>query len=162
MLNLNNRLKVRKRSMLQGVAKIKGNKNFPNLKGTIRFFEKGNGTIIRLELNGLPNINKNNFFGLHIHEFGICGGANEEESFLEAGSHFDLEENKHPNHTGDLPSIYSNNGYSYMEFFTNRFCVSDVIGKSVIIHKMHDDFVSEPSGNSGSRIACGVIEKYII
>lgn len=81
-----------------------------------------------------------------------------EESFLDAGEHFDLEDNKHPNHSGDLPSIYSNNGYSYMEFYTTRFKVKDIIGKSVIIHEMKDDFMTQPSGNSGNRIACGVIE----
>ncbi len=44
-----------------------------------------------------------------------------------------------------------------MHFFTDRFCVSDVIGKAVIIHQNPDDYRTQPSGNSGKRIGCGVI-----
>lgn len=146
--------------MLNAFAKLKGSTDYLQITGIVEFFQKSEGTIVRLEIKGLPQKDKNNFFGLHIHEFGICNSKKGNGSFLDAGSHLDLEENKHPNHSGDLPTILSNNGYAYMEFFTNRFKVKDIIGKSVIIHEMKDDFMTEPSGNSGNRIACGVIEKY--
>lgn len=107
----------------------------------------------------MPNNNKNNFFGFHIHQIGECEQEKNKEAFISAGPHFDLEKNLHPNHNGDLPSIYSNNGYAYMEFFTNRFKVSDIIKKSVIIHQKEDDLKTQPSGNSGARIACGVIKR---
>lgn len=45
-----------------------------------------------------------------------------------------------------------------MSFFTNRFRPSQVIGKSVMIHQNPDDFRSQPSGNAGKRLACGVIQ----
>lgn len=146
-------------NLLKAIANIKGSIAYPSIMGNAKFYEKGNGVLIKLEIKGLPNKEKNNFFGFHIHEFGICNSKNEKDSFLDAGAHFDLEKDKHPNHTGDLPSIYSNDGYAYIEFYTNRFTVNDVIGKSVIIHEKKDDFMTEPSGNSGSRIACGVIQK---
>lgn len=47
-----------------------------------------------------------------------------------------------------------------MVVYTNRFTVSEVIGKSIILHSQPDDFTTQPAGNSGSRIACGIIEKY--
>ena len=56
-----------------------------------------------------------------------------------------------------MPPIFGNDGYSYMSFFTNRFNLSEIIGKSVIIHSNTDDLTSQPSGNSGEKIACGII-----
>ena len=71
-----------------------------------------------------------------------------------------LENDKHPNHIGDLPMIYSNGGYAYMEFFTSRFKPSDVINHVLMIHENMDDLMTDPAGNSGERIACGKIVKY--
>ena len=65
----------------------------------------------------------------------------------------------HPFHSGDLPSLLENNGYAYMTVLTNRFKIADIIGKVVIIHDSPDDFTSQPSGNSGMKIACGIIRK---
>lgn len=143
------------------IAQIDGNAEHKNINGYVKFYPHQFGTIVRMELQGLPNNNKNNFFGFHIHQIGECKQENGKEVFGSAGPHFDLEKNLHPNHSGDLPTIYSNNGYSYMQFFTNRFKVSDVIGKSIIIHQKEDDLKTQPSGNSGARIACGVIKNNI-
>lgn len=65
----------------------------------------------------------------------------------------------HPLHVGDLPPLLENNGYAYMSVLTNKFKISDIIGKTVIIHDMPDDSTTQPSGNSGKKIACGVIRK---
>ena len=77
-----------------------------------------------------------------------------------AGEHLNLENDKHPNHIGDLPMIYSNDGYTYMEFFTSRFKPSDVINHVLMVHENMDDPMTDPAGNSGERIACGKIVKY--
>ena len=45
-----------------------------------------------------------------------------------------------------------------MSFFTNKFRVEEVVGKAVIIHENPDDYRSQPAGNAGRRLACGVIE----
>lgn len=137
------------------IAYLLGNTENKEIKGRVEFFNWASGSIIKLEITGLPSSNKNNFFGFHIHEYDIC----EKEDFLTAGEHFNLENDTHPNHMGDLPMIYSNNGYAFMLYYTDRFTPKDVIGKSVIIHKMIDDLKTNPSGNSGERIACGKIIK---
>lgn len=80
--------------------------------------------------------------------------------FETAGNHLNTENDKHPNHIGDLPMIYSNNGYAYLSFFTSRFMPDKVIDKTLIIHKDIDDFITDPAGNSGERIACGKIMMY--
>ncbi|MBQ8043987.1 MAG: superoxide dismutase family protein [Clostridia bacterium] len=138
------------------VAYLKGDKDNPKLKGTVEFFPWATGSIIKLEIVGLPKGNLNNFFGFHIHANGVC---EENKKFETAGAHYDMGMNMHPNHTGDLPMIYSNNGYAFMLYYTNRFKPDDIIGKSVIIHRMTDDMVTQPAGNSGTRIACGVVIK---
>lgn len=63
----------------------------------------------------------------------------------------------HGNHIGDFPVLFSNNGYARMSFFTDKFKPEDIIGRSVIIHQNPDDYRTQPAGNSGKRIACGVI-----
>jgi len=138
------------------IAYLKGDKENTKLKGTVEFFPWATGSIIKLEVQGLPTSSLNNFFGFHIHEKGVC---EQNTNYETAGSHFDMGVNMHPNHTGDLPMIYSNNGYAFMLYYTNRFKPDEIIGKSVIIHKMQDDLETQPSGNSGKRIACGVITR---
>jgi len=64
----------------------------------------------------------------------------------------------HGNHAGDFPVLFSNAGVARMSFFTNRFHVNDIIGKSVIIHESPDDYRSQPAGNSGKKLACGIIQ----
>ena len=143
------------------VAHIKGGTEDSQVYGTVCFYSWANGTIIKLEVMGLPQSEKNNFWGFHIHENGNCDEGDLEDPFKNAGEHFTMEDELHPNHTGDLPIIYSNNGYSFMIYYSDRFKPDDVIGKSVIIHKNFDDITTQPSGNSGKRIACGVIVKEI-
>ena len=63
----------------------------------------------------------------------------------------------HPFHAGDFPPLLENNGYAYSKFLTNKFKISEIIGKVIIIHDLPDDFTTQPSGNSGTKIACGVI-----
>lgn len=140
------------------IAKVSGNISNNKIDGIIKFFKKNKGTIVIAEIYGLPNKNRNNFFAFHIHNGGECV-EDKEGSYISALSHFDLEENKHPNHSGDLPMLYSNDGYAYMVFYTNRFSIDDIIGKTIIIHELEDDLKTDPAGNSGERIACGIIKE---
>ena len=57
-----------------------------------------------------------------------------------------------------MPPLFINDGYAFMIFLTDRFKVDEIIGRTVIIHSMPDDFTTQPSGNSGMKIACGVVE----
>lgn len=141
-------------------AVIKGDSEHEKLMGKVEFFPWSKGTIVKLEIMGLPkDIGENNFFGFHIHDKGNC--ENPEMNFPSVGEHYTKEEIMHPNHTGDLPMIYSNEGYSYMLYYTSRFTPQDVVGKSVIIHSGTDDMITQPSGNSGIKIACGEIVKNV-
>lgn len=149
--------------LIQGVpyaiAQVKGNAEEKQIYGTVCFYPWAMGTIVKLEIMGLPQNAKNNFWGFHIHENGDCSEESVPNSFESAGEHFNGEDDSHPNHIGDLPMIYSNKGYSYMIYYTSRFTPEEVVGKSVIIHKNMDDLMTAPSGASGERIACGVIVK---
>jgi Cu-Zn family superoxide dismutase len=84
-----------------------------------------------------------------------------ENPFLAAGEHWNPDDQPHGNHAGDFPVLFSNHGLGELCFFTDRFKVWQVIGRSVIIHENPDDFRSQPSGDSGRRIACGVILPWI-
>ena len=87
-----------------------------------------------------------------------CTG-NSNDEFANAKMHLNTTDCSHPFHIGDLPPLIENNGYSYMSVLINKFNINDIIGKVIIIHDMPDDFTTQPSGNSGTKIACGKIEK---
>ena len=57
--------------------------------------------------------------------------------------------------------LLANQGYAYGVFYDKRFTIPDITGRAVIIHLNPDDFTTQPAGNSGERIACGVIKKVI-
>ncbi|MBP3342443.1 MAG: superoxide dismutase family protein, partial [Peptococcaceae bacterium] len=62
-------------------------------------------------------------------------------------------------HAGDLIPLLSVGGKAWSSFYTGRFYPEDIIGRTVVIHNMPDDFRSQPAGDSGEKIACGVIEE---
>ena len=139
-------------------AIIKGSAKYTNLHGVVNFKQMKNGVLVTLEIFGLPyETCKNEIYGFHIHEGEQCSG-NAKDEFADAGSHFSTNNCEHPYHSGDFPPIFGNKGYAYMSFFTNRFRLSEVIGKTVIIHSNADDLMTQPSGNSMKKIACGIIK----
>lgn len=140
-------------------ADIKGNSNHPNISGFVFFEETQNGVIVTAQVEGLPQSQTNckgRFFGFHIHSGNSCTG-NAQDEFANAGAHYNPNNCLHPFHAGDLPPLIENNGCAYMSVLINKFKISDILGKVVIIHDMPDDFTTQPSGNSGTKIACGVI-----
>lgn len=60
-------------------------------------------------------------------------------------------------HAGDMPVLEGNRGRAWTAFYTERFTPEQVKGKTVIIHSMADDYRSQPSGDSGEKVACGTI-----
>ena len=86
-----------------------------------------------------------------------CTG-NVNDEFSNTLGHYNPNNCKHPYHAGDMPPLFENSGYAYLSFLTNRFHIKDIIGKTVIIHDMPDDFRTDPSGSSGNKIACGIIQ----
>lgn len=146
------------------IAYIKGGPLAPILRGTVFFINVPGGTEVFIHVVGLPKYkpaeNDNSPIGphgFHIHEFGNCSVGNAGEPFEDAGEHWNPYNQPHGNHAGDFPVLFSNNGLARMQFFTNKFKVSQIIGKSVIIHQNPDDYRTQPAGNAGKRLGCGVI-----
>ena len=142
-------------------AYVKGGRQYPKINGIVTFKETKNGVMLTAKINGLPQSKDNckgRFFGFHIHEGTSCTG-NSTDEFANAKSHLNPTNCPHPFHVGDLPPLLENNGYAYMRVLTNKFKIEDIIGRVIIIHDSPDDFKTQPSGNSGTKIACGKIEK---
>lgn len=149
------------RGRAQAEARIAGSENYPDISGCARFFQTGEGVAVCAEVRGLPQGGgpcHERIFGFHIHKGTSCGGSMD-EPFADAMSHYDSGGCGHPHHAGDLPPLFGNNGTALSAFLTNRFSVDEVIGRTVIIHDRPDDFTTQPSGNSGVKIACGVIRR---
>lgn len=141
-------------------ANIKGGKKYPKINGVVTFREVKNGVLVTAKVNGLPQSSDSctgRFFGFHIHEGSSCSGTISDE-FANAKTHLNHTNCPHPFHIGDLPPLIENNGYAHMTVLINKFKIKDILGKVVIIHDSPDDFTTQPSGNSGSKIACGIIE----
>lgn len=145
----------------RALAWIKGSSNYPKINGIVKFYQTRQGVIVASEVCGLPDgegVCKNGVFAFHIHEGRSCTG-NTEDPFANALTHYDKYGNEHPYHSGDMPPLFGNNGYAVSVFLTDRFSIDEIIGKAVIIHSGVDDFTSQPAGNAGKKIACGVIAK---
>lgn len=136
-------------------AIIRGNGIF----GYVRFYSVRRGTLVITEARGLPKkptLCDSPIFAIHIHGGESCTGT-KSDPFSDAGTHYNPKNCPHPYHAGDMPPLFSTNGYAFSAFITNRFTVDEVIGKTVIIHSAPDDFTSQPGGNAGEKLACGVI-----
>lgn len=140
-------------------AKMNGGGEYLNIHGIVRFYQTRNGVLVASEISGLPHSHgacQHPVFGFHIHDGSQCKG-DLHDPFSGAMSHYNPADCDHPFHAGDLPPLFGNHGYAFSVFLTDRFSLSEVIGKTVIIHGNPDDFTTQPSGNAGEKLACGVI-----
>lgn len=145
--------------MPHATAVIGGSTQYPAIAGLVRFFQTDAGVVVATEVTGLPALGgecATPVFGFHIHGGGSCTG-NAADPFVDAMTHYNPDNCPHPYHAGDLPPLSGNNGFAFSVVLTNRFTVSEIIGKTVIIHSKQDDFTTQPAENSGDKIACGVI-----
>lgn len=130
------------------------------LSAKVLFMEVPEGLKITANVSGLR---PGSVHGFHVHENGKCEGPGYES----AGNHFNPDESKHGGptsgmkHMGDLGNLVANDkGIAKAEVIVklkDKKFLHQYIGKSVIIHAKADDLVTQPSGDSGDRIACGVI-----
>ncbi len=131
------------------------------VSGEIRFITIDKGVRVVAQIKDLSP----GYHGIHIHEFGDCSAPDASS----AGGHFNPEGNIHagpedlPRHIGDLGNVFAdrhgNAYYDRVDFSLSLSGSESIIGKSVIIHEKRDDYVSQPTGNAGPRIACGVIQE---
>ena len=144
------------------MATVTGSEDYPELGGRVWFYGTEDGVLVVSELWGLPvweSACGNSVFGFHIHE-GACCGGNGEDPFADVGGHYNPDGCEHPQHAGDLPPLFGNNGYALSAVLTDRVQLRDILGRTVIVHSSADDFHTQPSGNSGAKIACGEIRTY--
>ena len=145
-------------SHAQAVLKsAKGHK----IKGTIHFTQNDHMMKIDTMVDGL----KPGPHGFHIHETGDCSKAD----FTSAGGHFNPDKTPHGStsgdkrHAGDMGNLTADRkgkAHTSLEIhgMTMKDGPSSIIGKAVIIHADPDDLKSQPVGNAGARVACGIIE----
>ena len=150
------------RQQPQAYARIRGSDACPGIAGTVFFYQTVRGAVVAAEVSGLPQPPvrcAHGIFAFHIHAGSVCSGT-PEEPFSNALSHYDPGSCPHPYPAGDLPPLFGNSGYAFQVFFTDRFSVREILGKTVIIHANPDDFTTQPAGKAGQRIACGEIRAF--
>lgn len=135
-------------------AVIRGGEAFAPICGQVLFYQMKSSVLVQVTVSHLPDT-KAMFYGFHIHKGESCEGA----GFSQTGGHYDPEKQPHPLHSGDMPPLLSCGGNAYLSFRTNRFQVREIIGRTVVIHGGTDDFRTQPSGDAGEKIACGVIRR---
>lgn len=134
--------------------------------GNVGFWQLEQGVRLFAQAEGLPP----GIHAFHIHENGQC----DTPDFESAGGHYNPTDHQHgwhnPDgpHAGDLPNVHvPEGGLLAVEYFTDAVSLEDGAeatlfpdgGTAVVIHEGADDYETDPAGDAGARIACGVIER---
>ena len=149
-------------NQLRAYCILKGSNQFKDLKGLFLFYEVDNCILVKISISGYSvSSSKCNqpILGIHIHEGGLCTGSLE-NPFENALGHYNPNRCNHPYHAGDLGNLFVNmDGSAYKSMKIDCFEINDVLGKAILLHENSDDFRSQPAGDSGKRIACGIVKK---
>jgi superoxide dismutase, Cu-Zn family len=132
-----------------------------NAAGTVRFTQAGNKVRVEGDLKGLKPDAEH---GFHVHEKGDCSAPDA----MSAGGHFNpggkphAHHSKPDRHAGDMPNVKADaKGNAKISYETDQLSTgsgaNSVVGKAVVVHRDPDDYSSQPAGNSGPRVACGVV-----
>ncbi len=133
--------------------------------GTAAFSQTEAGVAIKVDVSNLPP----GTHGIHIHAVGKCEGPD----FKSAGGHLNPDMKKHGTenpegpHAGDMPNLeVGSDGQAHTTILAKGVTLGSGPnslfhdgGTSIVIHEKADDYKTDPSGNSGNRIACGVVQK---
>jgi Cu-Zn family superoxide dismutase len=141
------------------LAPTKGN----SAAGTATFVQKGDRVQVTVNVTGLT---PNQEHGFHIHEKGDCSSGDG----MSAGGHFNPlgKPHGHPatadRHAGDLPALKADGaGSASMSIAVDTITIAEgprsVVGRGLIVHAQPDDYRTQPTGNAGARLACGVIQR---
>ncbi len=132
------------------------------VSGRLSAMAMGGGVHITGDVGGLA---PNSTHGLHVHEKGDCSAADA----ASAGPHFNPTGRAHggpdspAHHAGDLPNITAGgDGVAHVNLHVMGLTLggaasSNILGRALVVHAQGDDYASQPAGNSGARIACGVV-----
>ena len=128
--------------------------------GSVRAWQTAGGVTLRIDAAGLPH----GVHGLHAHAVGRC----EAPEFTSAGSHWNPANRKHGSnnpagpHAGDMPNVeVAANGTLGTTVVLPGATMANLLdadGTALVLHAAADDYATDPSGNSGARIACAVIQ----
>jgi len=132
-----------------------------NVTGTLTLTAVQDGVEIRGDVSGLP---PGSTHGFHVHEKGDCSAPDASS----AGPHFNPTGAPHgqagsdPHHVGDMPNIVADQrGVAHVDIVLHGATLDagegSIRGRAVVVHHDPDDYASQPAGNAGSRVACGVI-----
>jgi Cu-Zn family superoxide dismutase len=132
------------------------------ISGVIAFVKTESGVLVKADLKGFK---KGSIHGLHIHENGDCSAPD----FKSAGGHYNPSGQPHgdpqmaDHHAGDFGNVKADKkGRVKFEKEFKGISINGnlnpILGKAVVVHAKADDLKSQPSGDSGDRIACGVIQ----
>ena len=127
--------------------------------GIVKFTQTPEGIKIVADVKGLTP----GKHGFHIHEFGDCSRLDGKS----AGGHFNPDDKKHgapdgsERHVGDLGNLVAGEDgkahYEWTDLVISFTGSNSIIGRAIIVHAGKDDLTSQPTGNAGARLACGVI-----
>jgi Cu-Zn family superoxide dismutase len=151
-------LAVHAQDVTKATCKLES-KSGSQVTGTVTFTKVGDEVQVVADITGL----KPGKHGFHLHEKGDCSAPDA----ASAGAHFNPTQHKHggpattEHHEGDLGNIETDaSGKTHLDW-KGKMSLSganSIIGKSVVVHEKEDDLKTDPSGNSGARVACGAIE----
>jgi superoxide dismutase, Cu-Zn family len=130
--------------------------------GVVSFTEAAEGVHVVARVEGLEG---NGPRGIHLHEVGICLPPD----FVSAGGHFSPDEHPHggpddpERHAGDFGNVeIGSEGTGHLEVVTDRLTLDrgprSAVGRAVVLHEQRDDLRTQPTGDAGGRVACGVVE----
>ena len=131
-----------------------------SVSGKVTFRQVSGGVEVIADIEGLTP----GKHGFHIHEKGDCSAPD----FASAGGHFNPDGKKHggpdspERHIGDLGNLYADAQgkahYERVDSYLKLNGDNSIIGRSIVIHAKPDDYTTQPTGNSGDRIGCGLIQ----
>ena len=131
-----------------------------DFSGRVEVTPEGTGVRIVADVAGVDTDGQH---GIHVHENGQCDHEGEGgQHFTSAGGHFNPTGTEHacpptdPRHAGDLGNIEVSGGTGHLELSVPNLTADQLTGKAIILHAGEDDCKTQPTGNSGDRLACGV------
>jgi Cu-Zn family superoxide dismutase len=152
------------RGSASALAVFEAAPNGPKVEGTVLFFAHGGGSVqVVADVSGMP---KAGLYALHVHEKGECKAGTAGPAFTSAGGDFNPTGVAHgcpqgrTRHAGDLGNVEVDaEGNGHLELTVSTLSLAganSLVDKAVILHSATDDCATQPDGNAGSRLACGV------